>query len=83
MRTIKEDAATFRVALVVAGSPAANAGILRDDRIVAVDGTPSSQLSGRDLASKLVLAVGTEVTLLLRRDGEERIVTLKLAELLP
>ncbi len=83
MRTVKEDAATFRVALVAAGSPAAVAGIARDDRIVAVDGTPASRMSGRDLANKLVQPVGTEITLALRRNDDERIVTLKLAELLP
>src|SRR5207248_4891041 len=45
MRTLKEGPQAFRVTLVNPESPAAAAGIMHDDEIVAVDGVPAIELS--------------------------------------
>ena len=83
LRAIKEDAASFRVVLVTPGSPAAEAGLEADDRIVAVDGVPAPMLSQRDLAAKSIQAVGEDIVLDLRRGDATRTVTLRLRESLP
>lgn len=71
------------MALVVRGSPTHGAGIVADDWIVAVDGTPAAQMSGRDLGRTLTRDPGTEVVLSLRRGAEERTAKLTLVETLP
>jgi len=83
MRAIKEGPDSFRVALVVPGSPAAIAGIVRDESIIAVDGVVAAQMSGRDLFRKLVQPVGTDVAFTVRGRGGDRVATVKLADLLP
>jgi predicted aspartyl protease len=83
LRAIKESPEAFRVTLVLRSSPAAEAGIARDDEIVAVDGIQAPQMSGRDLAHKLVQPAGTEIALTLRRGNELGEARLRLIEMLP
>lgn len=65
------------VAEVAPGSAAAEAGIADGDLIVSVDGTPVAD-SGRLRSQITRRAPGTEVTLGLERDGDERTVTVTL-----
>ena len=83
LRAIKESAESFRVALVLPDSPAARAGLERDNQIVAVDDVDAGRMSGRDLTRKLTQAPGTEVALRLRHGGALREMRLKLEEMLP
>jgi predicted aspartyl protease len=83
LRAIKEEPGAFAVALVLPDSPAARAGVAQGDRIVAVDGVAADRLSGRDLAHKLIQAVGTPVKLKLLRGTEAREAVITLAEMLP
>ena len=83
LRALKEVPEAFRVMLVLPGSPAAEAGIARDDRIVAIDGTQAAQMSGREFTHKLVQPAGTEIALTLRRGNDERQAILRLVEMLP
>ena len=83
LRAIKEGPESFRVTLVLPGSPAAEAGIERNDQIVAIDGVQAAQMSGRDFTHKLVQPVGSELALKLRRGNEEREVRMRLIEMLP
>ncbi len=83
LRATKQGPKSFQVAVVSADSPAAAAGLQRDDEIVAVDGQPAEQLSGRDLARALTQPAGTAVSLTLQRGSERRDVKVTLAELLP
>jgi predicted aspartyl protease len=83
LRAIKERSESFRVTLVLPGSPAAQAGIERDDEIVAIDGIHAAQMSGRELTHKLVQQAGTEIALTLRRGNNQREARLRLTEMLP
>jgi predicted aspartyl protease len=83
LRAIKEGPESFRVTLVLPGSPAAQAGIERDDQIVAIDGIQAALMSGRDFTHKLVAPVGTEIALTLRRGNDEHDARLRLIEMLP
>jgi C-terminal processing protease CtpA/Prc len=65
------------------GSPASLAALAPEDRIVAVDGTPAEQLSGRNLGDKFIQAVGTNVVLTVDKGGIARTVAVKLQEMLP
>jgi len=81
--TIKERAEAFKVVAVAAGSAAADAGLKVNDQIVAVDGTPSTQLSGWDFRRATRLPANTKLTLSIVREGQPRTVVLILKELLP
>jgi serine protease Do len=71
-----------RVADVVPGSPAARAGLQAGDVVVALDGEPLD--APFDLRWRVAMAgVGARVKLTVRRDGEERLVSVKLATLAP
>ncbi|HEY3180212.1 MAG TPA: aspartyl protease family protein [Casimicrobiaceae bacterium] len=83
LRAIKEVPEAFHVALVLPGSPAAEAGIERDDRIVAIDGIQAAQMSGRELTHKLAQPAGTEIAFTLRRGNDDRKTRLRLIEMLP
>lgn len=83
LRATKDDPAAFDVALVTPGSPAAEAGLAKGDRIVAVDGVDALRMSGRDLAAKTVQAPGSVVELDVRRGDAGFKVRLTLRELLP
>jgi hypothetical protein len=72
----------FEVMDVVAGGPAAKAGVRVGDRIVAVDGTPAAKLTLPDLRERLRTSrPGTEVRLTLESAGTRRDVTVALADL--
>jgi hypothetical protein len=72
----------FHVVDLVAGGPAAVAGLAVGDTIVAVDGTPARELALPRLRERFrTEAPGTAVKLLLLRAGKQREVTLVLREL--
>jgi len=54
----------------VEGSPAYQKGIRPLDRILAIDGVPTKDLTLDECADRMRGAVGTEVTILVERDGE-------------
>jgi hypothetical protein len=80
---IKERAEAFKVVAVAAGTPAADAGLLVNDEIVAVDGTPSKLLSGWDFRRAIRRPPQTRLPLSIVRAGSPRSVVVKLRELLP
>jgi hypothetical protein len=80
---IKERAEAFKVVAVAAGTPAAEAGLLVNDEIVAVDGTPSKLLSGWDFRRAIRRPPQTRLPLSIVRAGDPRSVVLTLRELLP
>ncbi|MBI3540304.1 MAG: PDZ domain-containing protein [Candidatus Eisenbacteria bacterium] len=57
---------------VAAGSPAARAGIRREDELVALDGAPSRTLDLMDLARRMEGPPGSTVTIVMRRGAVER-----------
>jgi hypothetical protein len=73
----------FKVAAVASGTPAAEAGLQVDDEIIAVDGTPSKQLSGWDFRRAMRRPPGTKMTLSIVRKGQPHTVVTTLRELLP
>ena len=79
----KESANAFKIAAVAAGTPAAEAGLRTDDVIAAVDGKPSSQVSGWDLRRSMRAPPGTKVSLSLLRNGQPLSAVVILRELLP
>ena len=56
---------------VMEGTPSEAAGIKTGDEIIAVDGTPTSEIEPEGVALRIRGAVDTEVTLRIRRAGEE------------
>lgn len=73
----------FKVASVVEGSPAAEAGVRADDLITAVDGQPSAQLFLVDLRDRLKAAApGTPVRLTVKTTTNTRDVTITLRDLI-
>lgn len=83
LRAVKDEPGAFRVAVVSVGSPAAAAGLMRGDLIVAVDGVAAARMSGHELRDKLIQPVGTQLSLTVRRADDQREVKLTLAEMLP
>jgi C-terminal processing protease CtpA/Prc len=83
MRAAKLAADAFTVVLVTPGGPAAEAGLAKGDRIVAIDGVPAPQIAGSDFRRKVTQPAGTEVVLTVRRGDAERSVKLTLREMLP
>jgi membrane-associated protease RseP (regulator of RpoE activity) len=72
----------YEVVDVVAGGPAAEAGLVVGDTIVTVDGTQASELALPRLRDRFRTdAPGTAVKLLVLRDGVKREVTLVLRDL--
>ncbi|HTU82122.1 MAG TPA: aspartyl protease family protein [Candidatus Acidoferrales bacterium] len=67
---------TFEVERVAPGSPAAAAGIVSGDTIVAVDGTSAQRLSYGDLYRLVTAAAGTALRLRVVHAGTARDVTL-------
>jgi hypothetical protein len=78
----KETADAFKVSAAAAGTPAAEAGLRKDDAITAIDGKPASQVSGWDLRRSMRAPPGTKVKLSLTRDGQPLSVVVTLRELL-
>lgn len=62
---------TLTVIAPITGSPADRAGIQPLDRILKIDGTPTSELSLDEAATKMRGRVGTPITLTLGRAGRD------------
>ncbi|NJR24912.1 MAG: PDZ domain-containing protein [Richelia sp. CSU_2_1] len=62
---------TLTVVAPLAGSPADKAGIQPLDRIVKIDGTPTSELTLDEAATRMRGRAGTSVTLTLEREGRD------------
>jgi carboxyl-terminal processing protease len=62
---------TLTVVAPLAGSPADRAGIQPLDRIVKIDGTPTSELTLDEAATRMRGRAGTSVTLTLEREGRD------------
>jgi carboxyl-terminal processing protease len=62
---------TLTVIAPIAGSPADKAGIQPLDRILKIDGIPTSELSLDEAATKMRGTVGTPITLTLGREGRD------------
>jgi predicted aspartyl protease len=71
----------FKIEGVAENSPAAKAGILPGDEIVAIDGKLANQFTSAGI-EKLLMQDGATRSLTLRRDGKERRVTIKLRRLI-
>jgi C-terminal processing protease CtpA/Prc len=71
------DCRIFKVADVSEKSPAAQAGIVAGDEIVAIDGKPATQFTS-DRIEKLLMHDGAKVSLNLLRQGKVRVVTITL-----
>ncbi len=79
----KTSADAFTVAMLLPGGPAAVAGLMAGDRIVAVDNVPASALSYWDWRRKVRQPVGTTLQLRIAHGNQERTVRVRLRELLP
>lgn len=60
-----------KILSVMSGTPGEAAGLKVGDKILAVDGTPTETLGREEVALHIRGEVGTEVTLTIRRAGEE------------
>jgi carboxyl-terminal processing protease len=67
---VKADGKSIEVIAPIAGSPAAQAGILPHDTIVEIDATPTSELTLDTAAVKMRGATGTNVSLLIQTDDK-------------
>jgi hypothetical protein len=76
-----EDCRRFKVAGVSEKSPAAEAGIVPGDEIVAIDGKPANHLSSTQIEN-LLMRNGAERRLTLRRNGKLLVVKFKLRRLI-
>jgi predicted aspartyl protease len=70
----------FIVKSVLPGSPAANAGILPDDEIIAIDNAAVTKLRALDVAAKLSNPAGTVVKIGIRSREGDRVVSLTLRD---
>ena len=68
--TFEGDFQRFAVLDVAPGSPAANAGVLAGDEIVAIDGTPFAQYGLPRLYARIHQPVSLRLTV--RREGAEK-----------
>lgn len=76
-----KDCRTFKIEEVTEKSPAAQAGILKGDEIVAIDGKAANQFTSSRIEA-LLMQDGAMRSLTLRRDGKVRVVTIKLRRLI-
>jgi predicted aspartyl protease len=80
----KGDPKAFIAALVMPGSPAAEAGLKKGDRIVSIDGVDAARVSGDELHAKWVQPAGTVVELGIARGNDDvQRVPITLRDLLP
>ncbi len=56
---------------VIDDTPGARAGLKANDEIIAVDGTPVTDIKAEEVAMRIRGKVGTQVSLTVRRDGED------------
>jgi len=71
----------FKVHRVLAGSPAAEAGVREGDVIVAVDGRPTREFTLEQIR-QLFKQEGRKVELVIQRDGEQLEISLELRRLI-
>lgn len=83
LRAIKDIPESFLVTLVNANGPADQAGLRKDDRIIAVDGVPASHLGEADLALALTRPPGSQVSLRYKRAGQALHTVVTTREMLP
>jgi len=76
-----KDCRVFKVSEVGEKSPAAQAGILAGDEIIAINGKAANQFTSSQI-EKLFMRDGEEPSLTLRREGKSRSVKLKLRRLI-
>jgi membrane-associated protease RseP (regulator of RpoE activity) len=82
VQLLKQDG-TVRAATVLPGSPAADAGVLEGDEVVAIDGTPAGEWDPERVRDALDQgAIGSRHTIEVKRDGGPQKLTLILKELL-
>jgi predicted aspartyl protease len=80
---INQAGSAFRVAAVVDRSPAALAGIVEGDLIVAVDGVRTGAITLGELRARWTeQSPGTEVKLTIRRESAEHVVAFRLRDLI-
>ena len=72
-----KDCRVFKVVGITEKSPAAEAGIVTGDEIVAIDGKPANQFTSAQI-ERLWILDGAERSLTLRRNGKEQVVKIKL-----
>ena len=72
LRAIKDNTNSFLVTMITAGGPADQAGLRKDDRIIAVDGVPASRLGEGDLTLAFTRHPGSRVSLRYERAGLPR-----------
>ena len=63
---------TVKIISVLDGTPGEAAGLRAGDEILAVDGTPTSELQNEEVALRIRGEAGTQVVLRILRDGEEQ-----------
>ncbi len=71
LEAVKQSDGTFRITFVIAGSPAASAGIRGGDDITAIDGTPSRNISSAQFFALNRAPPGSLATFAVRRLGRE------------
>ena len=83
LRAVKSDPDTVLLTLVNNGGPAAQAGLKRGDKLLAVDGRPAKELDGGSLTRAFTQPAGTRVNVQYSHDGEIRRAEVLLRDLLP
>lgn len=78
----KQPAGTFEVRFVIAGSPAAGAGIRKGDIISAIDGVSAKEFSGADFAAANASPQRSRIVLTVVSGARTRVVTVPLRDLL-
>ena len=73
----------FRVTTVLPDTAAAAAGMQVGDMIAEIDGLPAAPMSLSDFAGEMRRPVGAQVRLTTIREGTQRVVVLKLGDVLP
>lgn len=66
------DGKTLKVGATMEGQPAEAAGLQKGDQILAIDGTPVSDIEKEDVANRIRGEEGTFVVLRILRNGEEQ-----------
>jgi len=82
-QAVKADGAGFRVITILPNTPAAEAGLLVDDLIIAVDGASTASMSLSDFAVLMRQPPGTMVNIEIDRHGNAQSLPLTLRDVLP
>jgi carboxyl-terminal processing protease len=77
--TLEYAANEVRVAAIIPGSPAEHAGILLDDRLTAIEGTPTAIMTRSDVVQRLRGTSGSRVKITLTRPGQPAPLTMTVA----